>query len=87
MMYVVAFFSALLVDTIPVFAPPAWTILVFLIIKFKLNPWIVLILGALGSTTGRWILSLYIPKVAHKILSHRENENVRYIGKKIGHRF
>src|SRR4051812_37178503 len=87
MMYFVAFISALIVDTIPVFAPPAWIVLTFLILKFRLNPWIVLVLGAVGSTLGRWILSLYIPKVADKILSRRENENVRYIGKKIGKRF
>ncbi len=86
-MYLVAFLSALIVDTIPVFAPPAWTILVFLIIEFKLNPWPVVALGAVGSTIGRWILSMYIPKVAGKILSRRENENVRYVGGRIGKRF
>jgi membrane protein YqaA with SNARE-associated domain len=87
MMYFIAFLSALVVDTIPVIAPPAWTILTFLIVKFKLNPWGVVILGTIGSTLGRYILSLYIPKVSKKMFSARENKNVHYIGEKIGKRF
>jgi hypothetical protein len=87
MMYLVAFLSALVVDTIPVFAPPAWIILTFLIIKFSLNPWAVLLLGAFGSTIGRWILSLYMPKLADRLLSRREIKNMRFIGNRIGGRF
>jgi hypothetical protein len=37
--YLLVFLAALAVDTIPVFAPPAWIVLVFLVIKFQLNPW------------------------------------------------
>lgn len=39
MLYFAAFAAALLVDCIPVFAPPAWTILAFIIIKWNPNPW------------------------------------------------
>jgi len=85
-MYFVAFLAALIVDTIPVFAPPAWPILAYLIVKFDLNPWLAVLLGTTGSTIGRYILSLYIPKVSKKILCEREDENVRYLGKKIGKR-
>jgi membrane protein YqaA with SNARE-associated domain len=84
MLYAVAFLAALAVDSIPVFAPPAWMILVFLIVKYQLNPWGVLTAGVFGSVLGRYLLSLYIPKVSRKILSARENENVAYVGKKIG---
>src|SRR5471030_1266023 len=86
LMYLAAFLCALVVDSIPVFAPPAWTILTILIIKFKLNAWVVIALGTIGSTIGRWFLSLYIPKVSKKLLSSRENENVRFIGKKLERR-
>ncbi|MDB6129562.1 MAG: hypothetical protein JWM04_669 [Verrucomicrobiales bacterium] len=57
-----AFLIGLVVDTIPVFAPPAWSILVILIISFGANPWLVVIFGVLGSTLGRFILSKYIPR-------------------------
>jgi membrane protein YqaA with SNARE-associated domain len=87
MMYFASFAAALLVDTIPVFAPPAWIILTFLIVKFDLNPWGVVVLGTTGSTIGRYILSRYIPKVSNKILSENEEANVSYVGKKIGKHF
>lgn len=87
MMYVVAFLSALIVDSIPVFAPPAWTILTILIIKFKLNPWAVVALGAVGSTIGRFTLTFFMPKVAGHILSRRENKNVAFLGRKLDKRF
>ena len=84
--YVVIFLAALAVDTIPVFAPPAWIILVFFVIKFHLNPWIVVLAGVTGSTLGRYILSLYIPKVSSKLVNRREDENLRYIGRRLGQR-
>jgi hypothetical protein len=52
-MYLLVFLAALTVDTIPVFAPPAWIILVVLLLKFRLNPWVVVIVGDTGSTLGR----------------------------------
>jgi hypothetical protein len=36
--YLAVFFSALAVDLIPLFAPPAWTVSVLLLVKFHLNP-------------------------------------------------
>ena len=49
MLYLLAFFAALAVDTIPVFAPPAWTILTFLIVRYDLDPWIVVVVGTIGA--------------------------------------
>jgi hypothetical protein len=45
--YLLVFFAALAVDTIPVFAPPAWILLVVLLVKFKLNPWLTVIIGVI----------------------------------------
>ncbi len=72
MLYLAAFAAALLVDTIPVFAPPAWMILAFMIIKWKLNPWGIIAAGALGSVIGRYILTLYMPHVSAKIFRRSE---------------
>src|SRR5438874_1404112 len=67
-MYVLVFVAALAVDSIPVFAPPAWTVLVVLLLLFHLNPWLVVIVGVTGSTLGRYILSIYVPKVSSAFL-------------------
>jgi membrane protein YqaA with SNARE-associated domain len=86
-LYLVAFGAALLVDTIPVFAPPAWTILAFIIVKWKPNPWGIIAAGAIGSVIGRYILTLYMPHVSAKIFRPSENDNISFLGKKIGGRF
>jgi hypothetical protein len=86
-LYLVAFGAALLVDTIPVFAPPAWTILAFIIVKWKPDPWGIIAAGATGSVIGRYILTLYMPHVSAKIFRPWENKNISFLGKKIGGRF
>ena len=81
--YVAAFFAGLVVDSIPVFAPPAWTLLLFLLIHFRLEPWAVISLGALGSTLGRYFLTRYIPWLSGKFLNKREDSNITFIGGKL----
>jgi len=82
--YLLVFFAALAVDTIPIFAPPAWIILVFLLVKFDLNPWLTVGIGVIGSTIGRYILTRYIPKISSRLVNRQEDANLRYIGRKIG---
>lgn len=81
--YLAVFLAALAVDTIPVFAPPAWTIMVFLLTKYKLEPWPVIALGAAGSTIGRYLFSRYIPLISRRLFSRKEDENVAFVGKKL----
>jgi hypothetical protein len=83
-MYAVVFFSSLAVDLIPVIGPPAWTVMVFLLIKFELDPWGVLLAGVPGSALGRYLMSLYISKVSEKLLKSRKNEDLDFLGKKLG---
>lgn len=82
--YVLVFLATLAVDTVPIFAPPAWILLVIFTVTFKLNPWLVLVVGVTGSTIGRYILTRYIPRVSSSLVNRREDENLRYIGKKLG---
>jgi membrane protein YqaA with SNARE-associated domain len=86
-LYLASFGVALLVDTVPVFAPPAWTILAFIIVRWKPNPWGVIAAGALGSVIGRYILTLYMPRLTARIFRPSENDNLSFLGKKIGSRF
>jgi membrane protein DedA with SNARE-associated domain len=81
--YLGVFLGALGVDLIPIFAPPAWTVMVFLLVKFDLNPWIVLVVGVLGSTIGRYIFSLYIPKVSSKLIKRSKHEDLEFVGEKL----
>jgi membrane protein YqaA with SNARE-associated domain len=83
-MYPLVFLAALGVDLIPVFAPPAWTLMMFLLVKFDLNPWIVLSAGVTGSALGQYIFSLYIPKVSAKLITRRKDQELEFVGKKLG---
>jgi membrane protein YqaA with SNARE-associated domain len=85
--YAAAFAAGLLVDCIPVFAPPAWTLIVLLVVKYELNSWAAAAFGAVGSTIGRYVLSRFMPKVAHWAFCRRENDNIGFLGHKLGGRF
>lgn len=82
--YLLVLFAALAVDTIPIFAPPAWILLVVLLVNFKLNPWLTVGIGVFGSTIGRYILTRYIPKISSSLVNRQEDANLRYIGSKLG---
>jgi len=82
--YLFVFLAALAVDTIPIFAPPAWILLVVLLVKFHLNPWLTVVIGVTGSTIGRYILTRYIPKISSRLVNRREDKNLGYIGGRIG---
>ena len=82
-MYGVVFLAAFAVDVIPLIAPPAWTIAVFLLVKFHLNPFIVLILCASGSTLGRYLMSLYIPRFAGLFIKRYKTDELEFLGKKL----
>ena len=82
-LYVVVFLAALAVDLIPLIAPPAWTVAVFLLVKFHLNPLIVLPLCVSGSTLGRYLMSLYIPQFAGHFIKRHKTDELEFLGKKL----
>src|SRR6266705_6346642 len=86
MIYLVVFLASLGVDLVPIVAPPAWTIMAFLLVKYELNPWLVLAVGVPGSALGRYLFSLYIPKFSDKVLAQRKKAELRYVGDKLDKR-
>ena len=84
--YAVVFLVALAVDAIPMFGPPAWTIMVFLMLRFHLNPWLVLVWGVPGSTLGRYLFSIYVPKLSDKFMQRHKKEDLEFLGKKLSRR-
>ena len=81
------FLGSLAVDLIPVVAPPAWTVMAFLLVKYHLNPWLVLAVGVPGSALGRYFFSLYIQKFSGKVIARQKKEELRYVGKKLDRRW
>jgi membrane protein YqaA with SNARE-associated domain len=84
--YVAMFFLALATDLIPVIGPPVWTVMVFMLVKFDLNPWLVLAVGVPASVLGRYGLSLYVPKLFGKAIKQRKRDEMKFVGSKLtGH--
>jgi len=81
--YFLVFIAAFIVDLVPFIGPPAWTVMVFFQIRYGLNIWIVLMTGVLGSTLGRYILSLYIPVLSAKVIKAKKNEDIQFIGQQL----
>lgn len=62
--YLLVFVGALLVDVSPFPLPPAFTVMVLLQAIFDLEIWLVIMVGVAGSILGRYVLTLYIPKLS-----------------------
>jgi membrane protein YqaA with SNARE-associated domain len=84
--YLGVFLAALAVDLVPFVSPPAWTVMLWLLVKFDLNPWIVVFAGVPGSALGRYIFSLYVVKISDKMIKRQKHEELRFLGKKLGRR-
>jgi len=83
MAYLWVFLASFAVDLVPIIGPPAWTAMVLLLMKFDLNPWLVLAAGVPGSVAGRALLSLYAPWISKKVIKRRKNAEFEFVGRKL----
>lgn len=81
--YVLVFAGALLFDIVPFPFLPAFTIMIFLQVTYDLNLWSVVVIGVAGSILGRYILTLYIPKLSQKYFKPAKNADVQFLGQKM----
>ena len=85
--YGLVFIASILVDCIPVFAPPAWTLMILIMLKFDLNPWVVAVFGTAGTVCGRLIFVTYIvPWVGKKTIGATKEADLKFLGKKLSQR-
>jgi len=83
LIYVLVFVASLLVDVIPFIGPPAWTVMVFLQLKFGLNIWLVLLTGVTGSAIGRYWYSRYIYHFSSLLIKSEKNSDLHFVGGKL----
>jgi membrane protein DedA with SNARE-associated domain len=81
--YLLVFIGSMLVDIAPIPLPPAFTVMVLLQIKFQLNIGWVIATGVAGSILGRYLLTLYIPKLSGRLFKKAKNEDIQYLGDKL----
>lgn len=81
--YLLIFIISALVDLLPFFGPPAWTVMAFFRIHYGLNLWMILTAGVIGSTAGRYLLSTYMPWISERMIKAKKNEDLMFIGKRL----
>ncbi len=81
--YLLVFIGAFVFDVVPIPFPPAFTIMVFFQVMFHLNIWACIIIGVAGSILGRYVLTLYVPKLSGKFFTVAKNEDIQFLGKKM----
>ncbi len=83
LIYFLVFIGSLIVDIVPFIGPPAWTVMVFFQVRFRLNVWLVLIIGVPGSAIGRYLYSSYIHRLSDRFIKPQKNEDLVFIGRKL----
>lgn len=78
--YLALIAAILIANALPAFAPPTWTILVFFLINYDLNPVALVILGVISATIGRGFLAWYFRRFAH-LVPTRFSQNMEYAGR------
>lgn len=81
--YLFVFIASFLVDVIPFIGPPAWTVMVFLQIRYNLNIWGVLCTGVIGSALGRYVYSKYIPLLSDRFINDKTNKDIHFVGSRL----
>jgi hypothetical protein len=77
LVFLVIFVVVFVLNVIPVFAPPTWTVVSFIAIRFSSNVIVLALVGAVAATLGRLLLAkLSTVIVRQKFLSHGAKENI-----------
>jgi hypothetical protein len=75
--FLVIFLVVFVLNVIPIFAPPTWTVLSFIAIRFSSNVILLALVGAVAATLGRLLLSkLSTVLIRQKFLSQGTKENI-----------
>ena len=75
--------ATFLIDVVPVLAPPAWMVMVLLQYHYRMEVWEVLVFGVLGSTLGRYAMSLYFRSFADRFIKAEKVQDLEYLGNKL----
>ena len=75
--------GAFLFDVVPFPFLPAFTVMIFLQVKYRLAVWAVLLLGVSGSILGRYLLTRYVPALTGRFFNAAKNADVQFLGRQL----
>lgn len=67
--YLYATLIIFIMNALPAFAPPTWSILVFFAIKYEISPAALIPLGVISASAGRFLLATYFRKLRDRLPS------------------
>ncbi|MDQ6603821.1 MAG: hypothetical protein M3Z19_13955 [Chloroflexota bacterium] len=76
----IAWLTTFLINIVPFFMPPTWTVLAFFRIHDHVPIWLLTPGGALCATAGRCVLAVATRHLGTRILPARERQNVARLG-------
>jgi hypothetical protein len=77
--YALAGFAVFALNLLPAFGPPTWSVLVFLMFSFDLEPLLLVPVGAVAAATGRFVLASGAFRLRRR-LPERRLANLRAAG-------
>ncbi|MBI4493668.1 MAG: hypothetical protein HY690_12830 [Chloroflexi bacterium] len=76
-----AYLVAFLVNLVPAFMPPTWSVLAFFLIRFDLPLLPLALGGAVAASAGRLVLALASRRWGRQLLSARQRANLTRLGR------
>jgi len=86
MIYITSSIFIILINVVPAFMPPTWSVVSFFYIRYGLNLFLITIIGAVSSSIGRYFLANISRQFGKVVLNTEMKKNVLFLGKKLrGH--
>lgn len=83
MIYLIASIIIIIINIVPAFMPPTWTIVSFFYIRYEVNLFILASVASISSSFGRFVLARTSTKVVPHLFNKRTISNLNFIGSKI----
>ncbi|MEI6462752.1 MAG: hypothetical protein WCO33_03765 [bacterium] len=73
-------------NLVPFFAPGTGLVVAFFHVKYEIPILLVVIVGVIASTIGRYILARFVGKITFRLLRQEHNQNLDYFKRKLNER-
>ncbi|MBU0975696.1 MAG: hypothetical protein ABIE03_06890 [Patescibacteria group bacterium] len=83
MIYIITSIVIILINVIPAFMPPTWTVVSFVYIRNEVNLFVLTLIAAISSSSGRFLLAKFSKTVVPAVFSVSAVRNLDFIGLKI----
>jgi len=77
--YLTIFATVIVVNVVPFLMPPTWLVLGFFYNSFTFDPLMLAIVGAIASTTGRFMLT-YIGSFSRRFMGKQRKKDMDFVG-------